>query len=181
MKTFLDCYPCFVRQALDAARMAGADEAQQKAVLDRVLDALKQIGPSSTPPEMGDQIHRIVRQETGNDDPYRAAREACTRQALAFYPRLKALVAEADDPPETALRLSIAGNIIDLAPKQDCDLWENVPHRHVHAWARWPDPLDLWQLRRQGSPSQPEAMAKAVGCPGTDQHSTSARRGRSCR
>jgi uncharacterized protein with ATP-grasp and redox domains len=28
MKTYLDCYPCFLRQALDAARMAGADERQ---------------------------------------------------------------------------------------------------------------------------------------------------------
>ena len=38
MKFYLDCYPCLLRQALDAARMAGADEAQQKVVLDRVLD-----------------------------------------------------------------------------------------------------------------------------------------------
>jgi len=126
MKTFLDCYPCFVRQALEAARMAGAHERQQKAVLDRVFDALGHIEPSSTPPEMGDRIHRIVRQETGNSDPYRMAKEASTRQALALYPRLKTLLAEVDDPLGVAVRLSIAGNIIDLAPTQKYDLWETV-------------------------------------------------------
>ena len=126
MKTYLDCYPCFLRQALEAARMAGADERQQKAVLDRVLDVLGQIEPSSTPPEIGDQVHRIVRQEVSNSDPYRAAKEASTRQALALYPRLKSLLAEANDPLEMGVRLSIAGNIIDLAAFGEYDLWGTV-------------------------------------------------------
>ncbi len=126
MKTYLDCYPCFLRQALEAARMAGADERQQRAVLGHVLDVLKQIEPSSTPPEIGDQVHRIVRQEVGDGDPYRAAKDASTRQALALYPRLKGLLAEADDPLEMAVRLSIAGNIIDLAVAQEYDLWGAV-------------------------------------------------------
>jgi uncharacterized protein with ATP-grasp and redox domains len=126
MKAYLDCYPCFVRQALEAARMAGANEGQQKAVLDRVLDGLRQIGPSSTPPEIGDRIHRIVRQETENSDPYRVAKEESSRQALALYPRLKALMAETSDSLEAAIRLSIAGNIIDLAPTQKHELWETV-------------------------------------------------------
>ena len=126
MRTYLDCYPCFLRQALDAARMAGADEDQQKAVLGRVLDALGQIDSSSTPPEIGDRVHRIVRQEVGDGDPYRTAKKVSTRQALALYPRLKALVMEADDSLEVAVRLSIAGNIIDFGPDQDYDLWEAV-------------------------------------------------------
>jgi len=126
MKTYLDCYPCFLRQALEAARMAGAGERQQKAVLDRVLDVLGQIEPSSTPPEIGDRVHRIVRQEVSNSDPYRAAKEAGTRQALALYPRLKSLLAEANDPLEVGVRLSIAGNIIDLAAFGEYDLWSTV-------------------------------------------------------
>ena len=126
MRTYLDCYPCFMRQALEAARMASADERQQKAVLDRVLDSLRQTGLSSTPPEIGYRIHQIVRQEVGHSDPYRAAKEESTHQALALYPRLKALVTEADDPLEVAIRLSIAGNIMDLALAQTYHLWETV-------------------------------------------------------
>jgi uncharacterized protein with ATP-grasp and redox domains len=106
MKTYLDCYPCFLRQALEAARMVGADERQQRVVLGRVLDVLKQIEPSSTPPGIGDQVHRIVRQEVSDGDPYRAAKESSTRQALALYPRLKALLEQADDPLEVGVRLS---------------------------------------------------------------------------
>ncbi|MCD6554929.1 MAG: DUF89 family protein [Anaerolineae bacterium] len=126
MKTYLDCYPCFMRQALEAARMAGADEDQQRVVLNHVLDALKQLDLSSTPPEMGDKIHRLVREVTGSEDPYRAVKENSTRQALALYPRLRALVSEAPDPLDRAVRLAIAGNIIDLGPAGEYDLWATI-------------------------------------------------------
>jgi len=126
VRTYLDCYPCFLRQALDAARRAGVGDTQQRAVLDRVLEALQQVEPAATPPEIGDRVHRIVRQVAGNGDPYREAKAASTRQALALYPRLKALVREADDPLDVAVRLSIAGNIMDAARGQECDLWSTV-------------------------------------------------------
>jgi len=106
--------------------MAGADEDQQRVVLNHVLDALKQLDLSSTPPEMGDKIHRLVREVTGSEDPYRAVKENSTRQALALYPRLKALVSEAPDPLDRAVRLAIAGNIIDLGPAGEYDLWATI-------------------------------------------------------
>ena len=126
IKTYLGCYPCFLRQALDAARLAGASDEQQKTILDRVLEMLTQIALSSTPPEIGDRVHRIVRQEVGHRDPYREAKETSTRQALALYPRLRKCVQEADDPLDVAVRLSIAGNIIDLGPHQQYDLWDVI-------------------------------------------------------
>jgi uncharacterized protein with ATP-grasp and redox domains len=126
MKTYLDCYPCLLRQALDAARMAGADERQQEVVLNRVLDLLMRIEPTSTPPEIGDRVHRTVRQEVGDSDPYRVVKETNTREALTLYPHMKALLASADDPLETAVRLSIAGNIIDSGPAREYDLRDVV-------------------------------------------------------
>jgi uncharacterized protein with ATP-grasp and redox domains len=126
MKTYLDCYPCFLRQALDAARIAGADERQQKAVLDCVLELLMRMEPSSTPPEIGARVHGTVREQVGDEDPYRAVKEASTREALTLYPQMKALLAEAEDPLETALRLSIAGNIIDSGPTGEYDLGQVV-------------------------------------------------------
>jgi uncharacterized protein with ATP-grasp and redox domains len=126
MKTYLDCYPCLLRQALEGARLSGADETQQQVVVNRALDALKGVSPSSTPPELADLIYHIVREETGATDLFQKAKEAATRQALALYPRLKALVAEADDPLEQAVRLAIAGNIIDPASVKEYDLWGTV-------------------------------------------------------
>jgi uncharacterized protein with ATP-grasp and redox domains len=135
VKTYLDCYPCFLRQALHAARMAGADEHQQRAVLDLVLDLLRQVELSSTPPEIGDQVHRLVRQEVGDGDPYRAIKEASTQYAQSLYPRMKALLVEADDPLDVAVRLGIAGNIMDAAPDREYDLWDTVERMLVQPLA----------------------------------------------
>jgi uncharacterized protein with ATP-grasp and redox domains len=135
VKTYLDCYPCFLRQALEAARIGRADEQRQHLVLDRTLETLRLIEPWRTPPEIADQIHRIVRQTVGNGDPYRAAKETSTGHALALYPRLKMLVAEASDSLDVAVRLSIAGNIIDLGPNLKYDLWETVERTLIQPFA----------------------------------------------
>jgi len=126
VKTYLDCYPCFVRQALEAARMAGADEEGQRWVVKRVLAALTDMRMGGTPPEIGDRIHRIVREETGSSDPYRELKEESTQQALELYPRLKELLRGADDPLEMAIRLAAAGNIMDAGPGAEYDLWDTV-------------------------------------------------------
>jgi uncharacterized protein with ATP-grasp and redox domains len=123
VQTYLDCFPCMVRQTLEAARMAGADEAHQRRIMNQALNLLSQhsVGTVSTPPEIAYQIHRLVRGQTGAEDPYLDSKQASTERALALYPRLKELVRQADDPLDAALRISIAGNIIDLgyAPSYD--------------------------------------------------------------
>ena len=145
MRTYLDCYPCFLRQTLEAARMAGAGENRQHRVLQEVLHELHRFELTSTPPEMAHRIHQIVRRETEETDPYRPAKEASTRQALALYPRLKALVAEADDPLETAVRLSIAGNIIDLGIAPEYDLEETLERVLAQPFA-----IDAYAAFREG-------------------------------
>ena len=126
MKTFLDCYPCFVRQALEAARMAGAGEQEQRRLLGLVMGELREIPLDMTPPEIAGRIHRLVRQELGEGDPYREAKQTSTQQALALYPRLRALVDASGEPFDRAVRLAIAGNIIDRGLDLDYELWETV-------------------------------------------------------
>ncbi|MGC9393499.1 MAG: damage-control phosphatase ARMT1 family protein [Anaerolineae bacterium] len=127
MRTYLDCYPCFLSQALRAARQVGAEDAQQHAIMGQTLALLQALPPGKTPPEIAYAVHRIVREHMGHSDPYRDLKAHSTRAALALYPRLKGLVAESTDPLETAVRLSIAGNIIDFALSDElADLWTAV-------------------------------------------------------
>ncbi len=116
MRTYLDCYPCFLRQALEAARMNGANEPEQRAILDRVMRILETIELTATPPEIAYQVHGVVRAALQVGDPYRTLKAESTRRALGLYEDLRALVAAADDPLETAVRLAIVGNLIDYGP-----------------------------------------------------------------
>lgn len=126
MRTYLDCYPCLLGQALEAARMARADEREQRHILERVLDLLRDVPPSSKPPQISQPVHRIVREEIGSEDPYRETKARSTEEGLALYPWMERALAEADDKLVTAARLSIAGNVIDARPGRSYDLREEL-------------------------------------------------------
>jgi len=126
MRTYLDCYPCFLRQSIEASRMAGANQAQQYEVVFQVLDLLRAIPSGATPPEIGLEIHRLVREMTGNPDPYSQVKKEATEKALRLLPKLREVLDASDDKLETAIRLSIAGNIIDFGLNKNYDLWGEV-------------------------------------------------------
>ena len=121
MRTFFDCIPCFVRQALDAARFATDDAAIQEQVLRESLRAASELDLRTTPPAMGQRLHRLIRQLTGNDDPYRAVKQRFNAVALALCPSMKTQIKQSDDPFATAIRLAIAGNIIDFGIHSQLD------------------------------------------------------------
>lgn len=121
VRTVLDCIPCFLTQALRAARVATDDESAHERVLRRVLVLESEMDFASTPPEMAAQIHEIVRDETGDPDPFRPVKQRFTRFALGLLPQLSERVASARDPFEAALRVAIAGNIIDFGLRQAPD------------------------------------------------------------
>ncbi|MGM0517718.1 MAG: damage-control phosphatase ARMT1 family protein [Pseudomonadota bacterium] len=126
MKTYLDCYPCFMRQALQASRFAGIDEAGQKRILLSVMSSLESMPDGASPPTMAREIHRLVREIGGNPDPYRTAKVRSTEHALTWYPVLRDRIDAANDPLDMAIRLSIAGNIIDLGASVDYDLEDSI-------------------------------------------------------
>jgi len=114
MKTYLDCLPCFVRQTLDAGRMAGLDETGLEHLVRQALHLLAGISFSESPPHMAARIHRLIRQSTDADDPYAHLKHEYNQKALIMLPELRRLTREATDPFETAVRLAIAGNVIDF-------------------------------------------------------------------
>ena len=114
MKTYFDCLPCFIRQALDAARMATCDEKVQERVLRGVLDAAAEMELDQSPPVMGQYIHRIIRNLSGNNDPYKKVKADFNRYALKLYPECKKVVERSSFPFETAVRFAAAGNAIDF-------------------------------------------------------------------
>ena len=136
MKTFLDCVPCFLKQALDAARMASDDPEAHARVLRTVAGAVSKMEMDDTPPSMGQVIHRVVREETGEEDPYREVKDRFNALALSMYPGLKRTVAESDDPFGTAVRLAVAGNIIDFGARSDID--EESLGRSISESLAWP-------------------------------------------
>lgn len=117
MKIFLDCIPCFLRQGLDSARLVTDDEKIHKQVLYDVLEFIRNMDIHQSSPAMARLIHQDIRKLTNNPDPYRQIKQKHNRLALELYDLLRPNVVSADDAFEAAIRLAIAGNIIDLGVK----------------------------------------------------------------
>ena len=114
MRTYFDCIPCFVRQVLDSVRMTTDDEQIQEKVLREALYLGSKMDLSQSPPAMAQKIHRFIREITGVKDPYLEVKNRFNKLGLQMYPELKQQVETSADPLETAVRLAIAGNIIDF-------------------------------------------------------------------
>jgi uncharacterized protein with ATP-grasp and redox domains len=116
MKTYLDCFPCFLRQALEAVRMVTQNEGIQRKVLSSVLSILSNIPVHTTPVEIAHLVHLRVKSITGDFDPYKEAKKRQNELALRHESILTAQIAEMSDPLKAAMMFSAAGNAIDLAP-----------------------------------------------------------------
>ncbi|MBD3237765.1 MAG: DUF89 family protein [Candidatus Eisenbacteria bacterium] len=119
MRTYFECVPCFLRQALEAARIVSDDATLHERMLRETLRMAAEMPFDRSPPEMGQRIHRYLREATGNPDPYRRIKEQSNAMALALYPELQRRVRESSDPLATAAALAIAGNIIDYGCRSE--------------------------------------------------------------
>jgi uncharacterized protein with ATP-grasp and redox domains len=122
MKLNLDCIPCFQRQALQAVRFISNNEELHQKVLREVVMKLLESNWNATPPELAHEVHKIVKNITHEKDPYKKVKKESNDAVLKMYPELKATVKKSKDPLRTAVRLAIAGNIIDFGPLQTFNL-----------------------------------------------------------
>lgn len=145
MRAHLECIPCFIKQSLEAARMATDDEEIQTEVLRQVMKHLQNISLTSSPPELSRKVHKIIREITKSKDPYKKVKDQSNEMTKNEYPYLKKLINESDDPLLMAIKLSIVGNVIDFgttnrfnvddmidnAIKQEFDASSYLQFKHV--------------------------------------------------
>jgi len=120
MKTYLDCIPCMIRQALDTTRFSTDDEILKREVLEHVMLLLINFVQNDssdeypTPPQIGRHIYRIIKEITKCEDPYREIKIKYNRMALNKYSELKSIIENSSDSLLTAIKVAVAGNIIDF-------------------------------------------------------------------
>jgi uncharacterized protein with ATP-grasp and redox domains len=107
-------------------RFIGKDEGLHEEVLRAVATKLLDSNWDSTPPELAHEVHRIVKRLTNEKDPYKEVKKESNDLVLKMYPALKEKVEGSIDPIRTAVRLAIAGNIIDFGPLQEFNLEKTV-------------------------------------------------------
>ncbi len=125
MKVQLDCFPCFLKQALIALRLGTDDEVFQVTVLKEIMDYIKTVDTSMPPAYTTTFIHRKIRQMLGGD-PFKNIKTKYNKIALGLYGKLKNIVSESKEPLITASKLAIAGNVIDFGIFTSVDIESTI-------------------------------------------------------
>ncbi len=114
LKVYLECIACFVRQAIESARIATDDPDAHVQIVREIMSKAAKFSMDRPPSDLSIEIYETVRRVSGCDDPYLDIKKQSNRFAMDIYPEMKKIVSETDRPFETAVRLAIAGNIIDF-------------------------------------------------------------------
>jgi uncharacterized protein with ATP-grasp and redox domains len=94
--------------------MSSEDETTHRRVLNAIAHMIPDLALNATPPEIAQHVYRVVYEITGNNDPFQKAKNHANESAMACYSRMKDTVDYSNEPLQTACKLSIAGNNIDL-------------------------------------------------------------------
>jgi len=126
VKTYLDCIPCFFRQALEGSRIVRATPKQQKQIIDEFAKRIPKISLQSSPPEIARFGYSLLKKISPKGDPYKDIKQKSNRIALRLLGKLRNKVNHAPDKLLTALELAIAGNIIDFGVKNNLNIKEEL-------------------------------------------------------
>jgi uncharacterized protein with ATP-grasp and redox domains len=122
MRLFLDCLPCLLRQVLEAARIASADETTQTRIMDEAMRVLAGHQAFVSAPALAQAMHEIVQRHSGQADPYAQVKARDMQAALRLEPFLTGFVDAGPDRLPRALKVAATGNVMDSALYNNLDI-----------------------------------------------------------
>ena len=120
------CVECIIGQTQRVADAIHADAALRKKIDDDVPAMVKDFDFSLTPPEVARPVYEHLAVLAGKEDLYDEVKRLSTQKAQAFVPDLREKIEKAFDPFLTAVKVAVAGNVIDLAAEVTFDLDEEI-------------------------------------------------------
>jgi uncharacterized protein with ATP-grasp and redox domains len=117
VKTYLECVPCIIKQAINTVRISGSSDKTGRKVVEEVMRRVKNIDYGLSPAANSDIAYFVFNEITGIKDPYYDLKRKYNRLALDVYPKLEKLVKSSKDRLYMAAKAAIAGNIIDFGIK----------------------------------------------------------------
>jgi uncharacterized protein with ATP-grasp and redox domains len=122
MKVYIDCVHCYLKQAVSCMTVANIDEDKQHEVLYKLMDYIKELDRNETPAANSTKVVLKTYELIGTDDPYKDVKKESNDIALKYYPKLKAMLNKSNDRLYDALKIAVAGNVIDLGINRDFDI-----------------------------------------------------------
>ncbi len=122
MRLDTNCIPCNINQAIRISDMLKLDASTREAMMRELLTSLATVDYAKCNPEVMASTWDIIVRHTGNPDPYKEIKIRYNQELAALLPELTFMVEQSADPFETALKIAIAGNLVDFAAQHPFSL-----------------------------------------------------------
>lgn len=120
------CVYCFIRAFEKLLLKENISSNEKNHFTHDMIDFFHTNRDDLNSPEFGRNLHHLLRSYTHNPDPFKKEKKENNDQALMLLPELEILIKKSPDPFKTALKLSLAGNVIDFAIKDNFNLHNTI-------------------------------------------------------
>ena len=125
---FIDeaCVACIINQSVKVADALDASKELRYSLTSNIETMSKDFSFSNTPPEIAADVYAKMAKIANKTDLYDLKKELSTQKAKTFVPYLKEKLHNADEKLLTAIKIAVAGNVIDLAAEFEFDLADEI-------------------------------------------------------
>jgi len=120
------CFFCFARAFERLIEKDNLQPEEKKQFAYDMFGLFNDVKYDFSIPELSRELHVLLKQYSNNPDPYKEEKNQSNDLVLGMYPELKDIVFQSDNYFNTALRLAIAGNIIDFGISNTFDLHSTI-------------------------------------------------------
>jgi len=120
------CVECIINQSRRVSEAIKADDTLNKRIVDYVEASGENFDFTKSPPEVASTIYEKMAEIAGMDDLYAELKQHATQKAKTFLPQLQSELQNSSNKLLTAIKIAVAGNVIDLAAEVTFDLDEEM-------------------------------------------------------
>ena len=122
MKIAPECIECIINQAARVGKTLNVDEKITSKLVTTASKMSQDFSFEKTPPEVATPVYEAMSKLLGTSDIYKEVKDLSSKKAQRFLPFLQKKIESENDPFLTAVKIAIAGNVIDLASEVMFDL-----------------------------------------------------------
>ena len=120
------CISCIFNQAFKVSKELRLDKALSKKILDEAACLVPTFSLDKTPPQNALPLYQKISEILNKDDIYHEQKQKAIKEAKSLIPFAEKLIENSDDKFFIAMKIAIAGNVIDLASEVVFDLKEEL-------------------------------------------------------
>jgi hypothetical protein len=121
-----DCVECIVNQISRATDLLNCDETLSKEIHNEVIKRSKYFSKEHTPPFVAKDVYEYLSKKTNMLDPLEEIKQDSIKTALEFVPFINKKINTSNDKLFTAIKASVAGNVIDFGAKEQFSLENEI-------------------------------------------------------